>query len=292
MIKLGSRLILLTLVLTSCAVGDQPRQVSSASEQSQSDRVQEIYEVDHQIHLMEEKIAGLREAAYQANREDKFEKVHELKEKVKKSEQELKDIRNKLEKRLLAYKQNWQRQPWWRKIALESGPQYIRFDSNLHLDDAVGLRVKIHWIKQEFRPFHLGSYLYYPLESDLAYPLKQVEASRFIIEYRNIRSESDHLVPKRVKVDTYLIGFGLLGQSWSNTYIKINLLAGLERYSNTEPDDIGPVISYTLGFHQKVSQHLGIELDLAEEVAWSKANQRKTHTLFNFLAALVIRYSF
>lgn len=291
-LKSAISIALLNLFIISCTSTEQPAQASSASTQNQTDHVKMIYVMERQIRVAGNKISDLRKETDQASQDNKFELVHELKEKIEKAELELKDFKIKLEDELIAYKQNWEKRSWWQKVAFEAGLQYIHFSNDLSLDDSIGLRVKIHRVKQELRPFHIGSYLYYPVETDSAYPLKQVEASRFFFEYRHFKSETNSSTQKNVEVNYYLIGFGLLGQTLKDTYIKVNLAGGLQRYTGTQPSDTGPVIAYTLGLNQKLSPQLGIELDLTEEILWSKASQGGTHALLNFSVAFTIRYSF
>lgn len=259
---------------------------------TKEEMVKQIYSLDKEDRKREKEITDLRNKAYDAERNKHFEQAHDLKEKAEKSERELKDYKVKLEESLKGYEKVWDDQPWWQQIALECGGCYTHFAGPLELDDAWGVSLKLHWIKRDFRRFHLGSYLYYPLEVSENYPLHQVEASPLILEYRHIESTLKSSKNTEVKINSYRAGFGVLTQAWNNTWLKLNLSGGFEGYYEIGNVRTGPVICYALGLTQKLSDYLNIGVEVSESVFWSRKNEDKSKPLFNPSGAVFLRITF
>lgn len=265
----------------------------AAEEIKPKDKINQIYQLDEEVRLKEKERLATLEAAEQAKQVNKFELAHELKQKAARLEEELNDLKNGLEKLLKEYENEWLAQSWWHRLAFETSLLYTHFDNSLDIDDAYGLKFKMHWVKREFQQFHPGSYLYYPRERGESYPLRRIEVSSFMIEYRKTHSQTVVRGKNEdVEINSYLVGFGFLGQSWGNTYIKLNLAGGLQRYTGTEPNDTGPLVGYTLGAYQKILEKCMLGLEITEEAVFTRANQDVTDTSFNFSAAFVLRFSF
>lgn len=264
--------------------------------QTNNDLIKQIYATDEEVRKETRKIEDMRDQAYQAERNKQFEHAHKLKEEANKLEVELnKNAHTRLQDLLDKYAENSANQPWWQKVGLEIGSSYIRFGGNLDLDATTGLVIKAHWIKPEFRRFHLGSYLYYPWEVKKDYPLHQVYASPLILEYRRFKTITESSGREEdVVVNSYRLGFGVLSQVWSesNSYLNINLSAGVEQYRGTVPDDQGPVVAYTLGFAQKLTDSFILEIEVSESAVWTEANQKKTGLMLNSSAAVLLRVAF
>lgn len=261
-----------------------------------NDLIKQIYTADEEVRKKVKEIRDLRAQAYQAEKNKQFEYAHKLKEDANKLEVGLnKNAQGRLQDLLNKYAENSVSQPWWQNVGLEIGSSYIRFGGNLDLDDTTGLVVKAHWIKPEFRRFHLGSYLYYPLEVKEDYPLHKVYASPLILEYRRFETITESSGREEdVVVNSYRLGFGVLSQVWSesNTYLNVNLSAGVEQYRGTVPDDKGPVVAYTLGFAQKLTDFFILGMEISESATWTEANQAKTKLMLNSSAAVMLRVAF
>jgi len=91
-----------------------------------------------------------------------------------------------------------------------------------------------------------------------------------------------------------LTGFGLSGQMLKRTFINLTIMAGLQEYSNTKPDDIGPIFSYSMGVQRYLSDSFGFGLTASEDWVLTKATQPdgKTHSFFNFSTTLFARLKF
>ncbi|MBI4834876.1 MAG: hypothetical protein HY811_08685 [Planctomycetes bacterium] len=256
-------------------------------------KIDEISKLDEEIIKKEREYSALQEEAYKAEMEKLFPKAHELKEKANKLKIEINELKNRLEAVLAHYKKSWSEQSWLKQIGIEVGPLYTIFDNDLNINDAWGTSLRVYWIKRDFRRFHIGSYVYYPMVVGESYPLHQVEASPVIIEYRKTytKTETDGL-KHDVRTDSCRIGFGVLSQTWNNTYIKLNLYGGLERYKGTDPEDIGPTAAYNIGMFQRFSDHFALGFEMAESAVWTSANQGNTNVLFNFSATALLRIAF
>jgi hypothetical protein len=252
----------------------------------------QIYFLDDEDHKREKEITKLRNKAYEAERDKHFKEANDLKEKADKSEGELKDYKVKLEESLKEYEIFDENQPWWQHIVLEGGPCYIHFDNQLKLADTWGSMFRLHWVNYDFRRFHLGSYLYYPLEASENYPLHQVEASPFILEYRYFKPTLASSKITEATMNSYRLGFGVLSQAWNRTYLKLNLLAGYEKYDIVKQTRDGPVVCYALGLAQKLSRYLNIGVEISESAFWSQKNEGKNKLLLNPSAAVSLRISF
>jgi hypothetical protein len=130
------------------------------------------------------------------------------------------------------------------------------------------------------------------LEVSENYPLHQVEASPLILEYRYFEPVLKSSKNTEAKVNSYRLGFGVLSQAWNNTYIKLNLLAGLENYNIVNHERTGSVVCYALGLDQKLSNYLDIGLDLSASAFWSRENENKNTPLFNPSGAVFLRITF
>lgn len=252
----------------------------------------QIYTLDDDNRKKEKDIADLRTKSYEAEKDKHFEQAHDFKEKADKFERELKDYKVKLEDLLKEYEKAHETQPWWQHIAFEGGPIYTQFDNHLKIDNTWGLMLKMHWVDRDFRRFHLGSYLYYPLEASENYPLHQVEASPFILEYRRFEPTLKSSKNIEATVNSYRLGFGVLSQAWNKTYIKLNLLAGFEKYDLVEHTRTGPVLCYALGLAQKLSEYVDIGLEISESAFWSRKNEDKNKPLLNPAGTVFLRISF
>ncbi|GAG21453.1 unnamed protein product, partial [marine sediment metagenome] len=215
-----------------------------------SAEVTQIYSTDNQVRAKEKKLRETTEQSHQVLREERYERAKELKGKGERLEKELKDLKINLDNLLAQHRKNWEAKPLWQRLSLELSANYTYFDDKLHLEDVFGTRLRLHWVKEEFRHFHLG-YLYYPLQRREEFPLRKIYASPFLLEYRHSKSETIlNNRKKDVYVNSYLMGFGLSGQVWNEAYINLSLSAGIQHYSGTEPNDTGPIVSYTMGFQQ------------------------------------------
>jgi hypothetical protein len=288
--------ILAILFLIGINNGNQTAQPEEKKEPPKSEngiKVDEISRLDEEVIKKEKEYSILQEDMYKAEMAKLFPKAHELKEKAGKLKIEINELKNKLENLLGNYKKNWTEQSWLKQVGIEAGPLYTIYDNDLNINNAWGTTLRIYLVKRDFRRFHIGSYIYYPMVVGESYPLHQVEASPFILDYRKTYTKTETDGAKHdVRADSLRIGFGVLSQTWNNTYIKLNLSGGLERYEGTDPEDIGPAVAYNLGMFQRFSDHFSLGFEMAESAIWTSANQDNTNVLFNFSATVLLRLAF
>lgn len=287
-------------ILPICRANDTGRpenpEPSKAPEQISITQVttKQLYSLDEQIRNKQKEALNLRNEAIRKLQDNFFQEANNLKEKADKMENEIKQLKIDLDKLVLKRSDFWQAKSWWERTAFQVGTSYIFFDNDLHLDNETLFKIKVHWLNEKFRPFHAG-YLYYPLESKNNAPLRRILASSFIIEYRQSQTKIETLINNQketVDFNAYLIGFGLSGQTWKNTYLSLNIGGGRQRFNGTDPNDTGPILSYTIGLEQKVRNQIGLGVELTEDVIWSKANRENTLTLFNFSAGAFLTFNF
>jgi hypothetical protein len=259
---------------------------------SPEERVHRIYQLDEAIRLKEVELKDISAQADQAERENKFERAYQLKQKAGELAEQVKNLKDTLAQQVKDYETSFNQQPWWQQLTLETSAFYTFFDSDLGIDNGWGVKLKLMRPRNSFQRFSLGSYLYYPLGESANYPLRQVEAVPVILEYRRLVTHSASSTGDEVAVNSYLLGFGAFTQGWGNTYLSLNLSAGLQHYQGTEPSDTGPLVSYTLGIHHKLLTSLSLGVEINEEAVWTRANQEDNHLFLNFSSAFVIRLSF
>ena len=259
---------------------------------SAGERVPRIYQLDEEIRLKEVELKDISGQAEQAERENKFERAYQLKQKAGELNEQVKNLKDTLAQQVKDYETSFNQQPWWQQLTLETSAFYTFFDSDLGIDNGWGVNLKLMQSKNSFQRFSLGSYLYYPLGESANYPLRQVEAAPIILEYRRFQTHAASSTKDEVEVSSYLVGFGAFTQGWENTYLSLNLSGGLQHYQGTVPSDTGPLVSYTVGIHHKLLASLSLGLEINEEAVWTKANHDDSHFFFNFASAFVIRFSF
>lgn len=256
--------------------------------------INRLYQLDTKIRNQEKELLAMRKDIQKKILADLFEQANKSKEKANKLENEIKYLKDDLTEKIEQREAHWLAQPTWQRMAWQPGLTYTFFDNDLHVENRRLLKIKIHWLKEKIRPFHAG-YIYNPLEQKSNAPLRRILASSFILEYRQGKTKSKIRINnkrKTVQFNAALIGFGLAGQTWNNTYLGLNITAGVQRFSGTEPNDTGPIVSYTIGLQQKFSEHFTLGVELTEDILWSKANQSSTSTLFNFSSTCFLKFKF
>lgn len=256
--------------------------------------ISKINQLDQEIQSKEQEIKTIRDKAYKIRQGGALEKATELDEKSNKLEYFLKDLKIELNQSIKNYRAAWRERPWWRQIALEAGPQYTFFDNDLEIKNDSGFRARLHLLRPNFKPFTL-EYIYSPLEKPSKVPLKQIIASPFILEYRRVVTEPDtNPLNKKVTVNSYLIGYGLLAQFLNKSYLYLNIGGGIQRYSGTQPSDTGAIFSYTIGFNQFFTQkkEVGLVLEFTGDLVRTSARTSETKTLINSSGSVSLRVSF
>jgi hypothetical protein len=248
----------------------------------------QIYKLESKREVIATEINGIKKQIIETLKNKQLEKSKELDDKVTQLEKSLKDIRIELDGLVNNYHEEFSKRPWWQKLMIEGGPQYTYFDNDIKINDVVGYRLRISYRQETF-----GRYNTYPFITTADSPLREVTSSPFIIEYRSSQHEVDNQ-KKKAQVDTYLTGFGLSGQLYRRAFIHLSIMGGLQNYSNTKPDDIGPIFSYSMGLNQYLSDSFGLGLITTEDWVLTKATQvdNKTASCFNFSLTIFARLKF
>lgn len=291
-------IILMTSFLSICfeTGHSQESNHSTVTETTLSEKeiVAKINRLDQEIQSKEQELKSIRNQAYKIRGEGKLEKAVDLDKKGNRLEYFIKDLNIELDQSIKKYRTVWRKKSWWKQIGLELGAQYTFFDHDLEINNEYGFRTRLHLLKADFKPFTLG-YLYYPIEKPTKIPLRQIIASPLILEYRRVVTEPDpNPLDEEVRVNSFLIGYGLLAQFSNKSYLYLNLGGGIQRYSSTKPSDTGTIFSYTIGIHQFFGQdkHVGIALELTGDLVRTSARTSKTQNLINSSGTLSLRLSF
>lgn len=248
----------------------------------------QIYALDRRMQSARMEMEAMQLELMQVLKENQLDKVKELNERISLQERKIKDIRVELDILIGDYQGGFARRPWWRKLMFEIGPQYTFFDNDLKINDVVGTRLRGHLRQDTFGRYHA-----YPFLQTDESPIQELIGSPLIIEYRN----SSHDVEgqnKKSRVESYLAGFGLTGQLKKNTFIHLSVLGGIQDYSDMTPDDIGLILSYSMGLQKQFSSSFALGLTATEDWAITKATQPdgQTRSFFNFSLSLLGRIKF
>ncbi|MEK7309247.1 MAG: hypothetical protein AAB038_00325 [Planctomycetota bacterium] len=248
----------------------------------------QVYMLDRKVQAVQIEIQTLNAQLMQALKDNKLEQVKELTDKANLMGKNLKDARIELDILIGSYQRDFSHRPWWRKLMIEVGPQYTYFDNDLKINDVVGARLRIHLRQDTF-----GRYHSYPFIGTSDSPIRDITSSPLIIEYRNSIHEVDGQT-KKGRVDTYLAGFGLSGQLTKKAFIHLSIMGGVQDYSDMEPDDIGLLLSYSMGLQRQFSNSFSLGLIGTEDWAITKATQSdsQTRSFFNFSFNLLGRIKF
>jgi len=248
----------------------------------------QIYALEKKRDVLQIEINESKQQIIEALRDKQLEKGKELNDKINQLEKLLKDIRIELDVLVNNYHQEFSSRPWWQKLMIDAGPQFTYFDNDIKINDVVGYRVRINYRQETF-----GRYNTYPFITTSDSSLREVTSSPFIVEYRYSEHKMDNQ-EKKAQVDTYLAGFGLSGQLYKRSFIHLSIMGGLQDYSNTNPDDIGPIFSYSMGLNQYLSNSFALGLITTEDWVLTKATRvdNKTISCFNFSLTLFARLKF
>ena len=248
----------------------------------------QVYRMDRKVQAIQTEIESLKVQLMQALRDNKLEQVKELTDKANLMEKNFKDARIELDILISNYQRDFARRPLWRKLMIEIGPQYTYFDNDLKINDVVGTRLRVHLRQDTF-----GRYHSYPFIGASDSPLRDITSSPLIIEYRNSVHEVDGQT-KKGRVDTYLAGFGLSGQLTKKSFIHLSIMGGVQDYSDMKPDDIGLMLSYSMGLQRQFSNSFALGLIATEDWVLTKATQSdgQTSSFFNFSFNLLGRIKF
>ncbi|MBI5778317.1 MAG: hypothetical protein HZA49_02550 [Planctomycetes bacterium] len=248
----------------------------------------QIYMMDRKVQAVQIEIQTIKAQLMQALKDNKLEQVKELTDKTNQLEKNLKDTRIELDILISNHQRDFANRPWWRKLMIEIGPQYTYFDNDLKINDVAGARLRIHLRQDTF-----GRYHSYPFIGTSDSPIRDITSSPFIFEYRNSIHEVDGQT-KKGRVDTYLAGFGLSGQLTKKSFIHLSILGGVQDYSNMEPEDLGLILSYSMGLQRRVSDSVALGLIATEDWVMTKATQSdgQTNSFFNFSLNLLGRVKF
>jgi len=243
---------------------------------------------DRKVQNTQIEIEKVRGQLMQALKDNKLDQVKELTDKVTQMEKSIKDYRIELDILITNYQRDFARRPLWRKLMIEIGPQYTYFDNDIKINDVAGTRLRIHLRQDTF-----GRYHSYPFIGASDSPLRDITSSPLIIEYRNSIHEVEGQV-KKGRVDTYLAGFGLSGQLTQKSFIHLSIMGGLQDYSDMKPDDIGLMLSYSMGLQRQFSNSFALGLIATEDWVLTKATQsdNQTRSFFNFSFNLLSRIKF
>lgn len=292
-VKLALALLLLASILLSPVRGDlsdnsqgseEPPDLTSPESLLHS----QVYMLDRKVQAIQIEIEALKAQLMQALKDNKLEQVRELTDKTNLTEKNLKDARIELEILISNYQRDFASRPWWRKLMIEIGPQYTYFDNDLKINDVAGTRLRIHLRQDTF-----GRYHSYPFIGTSDSPIRDITSSPLIIEYRNSIHEVDGQT-KKGRVDTYLAGFGLSGQLTKKSFIHLSIMGGVQDYSDMKPDDIGLMLSYSMGLQRQFSDSFALGLIGTEDWVLTKATQsdNQTRSFFNFSFNLLGRIKF
>ncbi|MDI6732546.1 MAG: hypothetical protein QME51_02820 [Planctomycetota bacterium] len=248
----------------------------------------QIHQVDKEIEKIQQEIETIKAQITQALKDNKLELAKELTVKTTQLEKTLKDNRVELDMLINKYQNDFNSRLLWRKLMIEIGPQFTFFDNNIRITDVTGLRLRIHYRKDTFGRYHT-----YPFISISDSPLRDIVSSPIILEYRYSSHQTGNQ-NQEARVSTYLGGFGISGQIFNNTFISLSFMGGLQDYSQTLQDDIGPIFSYSMGLQQYFSQTFGIGLSATEDWVLTNATQidNKTRSFFNFSITFFSRIRF
>jgi len=263
---------------------EEPPDLTSAESVLRS----QVYMLDRKVQAVQIEIQTLKSQLMQALKDNKLEQVKELTDKTNLMEKNLKDARIELDILISNYQRDFSHRPWWRKLMIEIGPQYTYFDNDLKINDVVGTRLRIHLRQDTF-----GRYHSYPFIGTSDSPLRDITSSPLIIEYRNSIHEVDGQARKG-RVDTYLAGFGLSGQLTKKAFIHLSIMGGVQDYSDMNPDDIGLILSYSMGLQRQFSDSFALGLIGTEDWTMTNATQsdNQTRSFFNFSFNLLGRIKF
>ncbi|MEW6025771.1 MAG: hypothetical protein AB1599_00550 [Planctomycetota bacterium] len=248
----------------------------------------QIYSLDRKVQAAQAEIQAVKDQIMQALKDNKLEQVKELTDKANQMEKNLKDLRIEMDILISGYQRDFVRRPWWNKLMLEIGPQYTYFDNDLNVNDVVGVRLRVHYRQDTFGRYHT-----YPFIGTSDSPIRDITSSPFIFEYRNSIHEVEGQTGKG-RVDTYLAGFGLSGQLTKKSFIHLSIMGGAQDYSNMEPEDLGLIVSYSMGLQRRFSDSFALGLIATEDWVVTKATQpdNQTRSFFNFSLNLLGRIKF
>lgn len=248
----------------------------------------QVYMIDRKAQATQLEIETIKTQLIQALKDNKLEQAKELTDKVSQLEKNLKDARIELDILISNYQRDFASRPWWRKLMIEIGPQYTYFDNDLKINDVAGTRLRIHLRQDTF-----GRYHSYPFIGTSDSPLRDITSSPFIFEYRNSIHEVEGQT-KKGRVDTYLAGFGLSGQLTKKAFMHLSIMGGVQDYSNMKPDDLGLMLSYSMGLQRRFSDSFALGLIGTEDWVLTKATQSdgQTRSFFNFSLNLLGRIKF
>lgn len=248
----------------------------------------QIYALEKKRETLQTEINELKQQIIETLRNKQLEKGKELNDTIAQSEKSLKDIRVELDRLVNNYHEEFSSRSWWQKLMIDAGPQFTYFDNNIKINDVLGYRLRVHYRQETF-----GRYNTYPFIAASDSILREITSSPFIIEYRYSEHKVDNQ-KKKAQVDTYLTGFGLSGQLDKRSFINLSIMGGLQDYSDTKPDDIGPIFSYSMGLNQYFSDSFALGFIAAEDCVLTKATQadNKTISCFNFSLTLFARLKF
>lgn len=248
----------------------------------------QVYMIDRKAQATQLEIQAVKAQLMQALKDNKLEQVKELTDKSNQLEKVLKDIRVELDIMINNYQRDFNSRPLWNKLMLEIGPQYTYFDNDLNINDVVGMRLRIHYRQDTFGRYHT-----YPFIGASDSPIRDITSSPFIFEYRNSIHEVDGQA-KKGRVDTYLAGFGLSGQMTKKSFIHLSIMGGVQDYSDMDPEDIGLMLSYSMGLQRRFSDSFTLGFIGTEDWVLTKATQSdgRTRSFFNFSLNLLGRIKF
>jgi hypothetical protein len=280
-------MIFLFLILTSCGITPpEPDNPDSKPVQEKID-VAAIYSLDQEVRNHHQEQETLRSQVLQAAKDNRLEDAKELQDKSNKLAKTINELEIRLDGSLENYHRQWDDQVWYEKFVIEAGPQYTHFDNDLEISDGFGVRLRLQRSDEELKRIHT-----YPLIPGRDAPLRKVVSSPFILELRSYQGET--IVDERKQtatVNTALIGFGVDGEIKSDLYLGLSLMAGGQQYSNTYPEDVAPIISYSTGLKQYLSSNVSLSLSLSEDIIWTEATKanKETETFYNFSIAFLLR---
>jgi hypothetical protein len=151
----------------------------------------------------------------------------------------------------------------------EFGIMFTDYDSQLDLDDSAGLWTTLH--------------------------LRLWDENFMTLTYRFADSD-DEIAGGDVDIHAYMIGIRheeFLSPPMNNIGISAGIALGLERFSGTEPQDTGPMLSLDLTGRYQVTDNIAFRLGFVYDIVNTSANQRDgTEMMNNFSLAISFYWSF
>lgn len=280
-------LILLLLLLPACGTTpDEPDRAEDKPLQETVD-INAIYSLDEQIRDHYQAQERIRSQVLLATKENRLEEAKELQNKSNKLAKTINELGIQLDGFIESYHKQWDDKEWYKKIMIEIGPQYTYFDNNLEISDGFGARLRIHRSDEELKRIHT-----YPLIPARNEPLRKVVSSSLMLEFRTYRGETIFDGRKQTAtVNTGLIGFGMDGEIGKDMYLGLSLMAGGQQYTNTDPEDIASIISYSTGLKQYLSPKVSLGLNVTEDIIWTNATRpdKEIEMFYNFSITFLLR---